>query len=187
VRQGRRWFDRAVLTAPLLAFSAMRGGPVVPYATKLSRAIGLGRLYVPGGGPLPIVHRPFLGNRATSDPVRYERTASIVRSAPDLAVGSATLAWVAAAFDVMERVADPSYAGEVRQPLLVLAAGKDEVVSNKAIERFATRLRAGAHLVVSGSRHEILMERDVFREQFWAAFDAFVPGSSSAPGAPIYR
>jgi lysophospholipase len=187
VRLGRRWFDRAVLTAPLLAFAAMRGGPLIPYVAKLSRRIGLGRLYVPGGGPLPIVHRPFLGNRATSDPVRYERTASIVRSAPDLAVGSATLAWVAAAFDVMERVADPAYTGEIRQPLLVLAAGKDEVVSNKAIERFATRLRAGAHLVVAGSRHEILMERDVFREQFWAAFDAFVPGSPPVGGSTMYR
>jgi lysophospholipase len=28
--------------------------------------------------------------------------------------------------------------------------------------------------VLRGSRHEILQERDVIREQFWAAFDAFV-------------
>jgi lysophospholipase len=27
-----------------------------------------------------------------------------------------------------------------------------------------------------GSRHEILQERDSIREQFWAAFDAFIPG-----------
>jgi lysophospholipase len=31
--------------------------------------------------------------------------------------------------------------------------------------------------VVPGSRHELLMERDIVRGQFWAAFDAFVPGS----------
>jgi lysophospholipase len=30
--------------------------------------------------------------------------------------------------------------------------------------------------VLRGSRHEILQERDSIREQFWAAFDAFVPG-----------
>jgi lysophospholipase len=72
-----------------------------------------------------------------------------------------------------------------------MAAGRDSVVSNAAIERFATRLRAGAHLVISGSRHEILMERDVYRAQFWAAFDAFVPGSPPAGQsnvrAPTYR
>ena len=50
-------------------------------------------------------------------------------------------------------------------PLVVEAAGLDKTL-------------AGANLVISGSRHEILMERDRFRSQFWAAFDAFVPGSS---------
>ena len=38
-------------------------------------------------------------------------------------------------------------------------------------------LRAGSHLVIAGSRHEILQEQDRYRAQFWAAFDAFVPGT----------
>ena len=55
------------------------------------------------------------------------------------------------------------------------------IVSTAAIEQFAIRLRAGAHLVVPGARHEIMMEQDRFRAQFWAAFEAFVPGT------PLYR
>ena len=39
------------------------------------------------------------------------------------------------------------------------------------------RLRAGSHLIVPGARHELLMEQDRYRAQFWAAFDAFVPGT----------
>jgi lysophospholipase len=31
--------------------------------------------------------------------------------------------------------------------------------------------------VLRGARHEILMESDPIREQFWAAFDAFIPGT----------
>jgi lysophospholipase len=38
-------------------------------------------------------------------------------------------------------------------------------------------LRAGSHLVIAGSKHEILQEQDRYRGQFWAAFDAFVPGT----------
>jgi len=51
------------------------------------------------------------------------------------------------------------------------------VVSNSAIEDFAGVLRAGSHLVIVGAQHELLMEQDRFRSQFWAAFDAFVPGT----------
>jgi lysophospholipase len=39
------------------------------------------------------------------------------------------------------------------------------------------RLRAVAHLVIPRARHQLLMEQDRYREQFWAAFDAFVPGT----------
>jgi alpha-beta hydrolase superfamily lysophospholipase len=35
----------------------------------------------------------------------------------------------------------------------------------------------GSHLVIAGAKHEILQERDRHRAQFWAAFDAFVPGT----------
>ncbi|MGH6776672.1 MAG: alpha/beta hydrolase, partial [Bradyrhizobium sp.] len=38
-------------------------------------------------------------------------------------------------------------------------------------------LRAGSHLVIAGAKHEILQEQDRYRTQFWAAFDAFVPGT----------
>ena len=78
----------------------------------------------------------------------------------------------------MSELADPAYPARIRQPILMIAAGQDVVVSLPAIEQFAIRLRAGAHLVVPGSRHEILMEQDRYRGQFWAAFDAFVPGST---------
>jgi lysophospholipase len=74
-------------------------------------------------------------------------------------------------------LSDRSYAARIRQPILVVAAGRDAIVSNLAIEDFATMLRAGSQLVVVGAQHEILMEQDRFRVQLWAAFDAFVPGT----------
>ena len=59
----------------------------------------------------------------------------------------------------------------------MLAASNDTIVSTAAIEEFAYHLRAGSHLVIAGSKHEILQEQDRYRAQFWAAFDAFVPGT----------
>jgi lysophospholipase len=37
-----------------------------------------------------------------------------------------------------------------------------------------------AAVTIAGARHEPLMERDEFREQFWAAFDSFVETSPVA-------
>ena len=145
--------------------------------THVMRLIGLGASFVPGGGGTAINTLPFPGNKLTSDPVRYARTAAILEAEPSLGLGSPTVAWLDAAFKAMNEFADPNYASQIRQPLLLLAAGRDRVVSTPAIGAFAVRLRAGSHLVIPGAQHEILMERDRYREQFWAAFDAFVPGS----------
>src|SRR5215218_5328385 len=77
----------------------------------------------------------------------------------------------------MKRFIDPRYAPKIRLPTLIIAAGADPVCSTPATERFAARLKAGHAIVIPGARHEIMMERDDIREQFWAAFDAFVPGT----------
>ena len=47
---------------------------------------------------------------------------------------------------------EPGYASSIRQPIMMVAAGRDEIVSTAAIEEFAARLRAGAHLIVAGAR-----------------------------------
>jgi lysophospholipase len=109
--------------------------------------------------------------------VRYARNAAVLEEEPALAVGGPTVAWCDAAFRAMRTMREPSYPSQIRQPILIVAAGRDAIVSNVAIEDFATLLRAGSHLVVVGAQHEILMEQDRFRSQFWAAFDAFVPGT----------
>jgi lysophospholipase len=77
----------------------------------------------------------------------------------------------------MRQLSDPNFAARIRQPLLVIAAGQDQIVSTPAIDEFSVRLRTGSHLIVPGSRHEMLMEQDRFRMQVLAAFDAFVPGT----------
>jgi lysophospholipase len=110
--------------------------------------------------------------------MRYGRTASSIEAEPALGLGSPTVAWLDSAYSAMNEFAQPSYPRSMRQPILIIAASMDTVVSTSAIERFAVRMRAGSHVVVPGARHEILMEQDHYRSQFWAAFDAFVPGTA---------
>jgi lysophospholipase len=80
----------------------------------------------------------------------------------------------------MREFEDPDFPRRTLTPTLVIAAGADRVTDTRATERFASRLRAGRLVIIDGAEHELLMERDVFRNQFFAAFDAFIPGIEGA-------
>jgi lysophospholipase len=174
---GKRWFDRMVLSAPMIDLPGRRTSFIPRALLKMMRLAGQGGRYVPGGGDALVGLSSFINNPLTSDPVRYARNAAILQEEPTLGLGSPTVAWADTAFAAMRTFRGAHYPQEIRQPILMLAASNDEVVSTSAIEEFAYHLRAGSHLVIAGSKHEILQEQDRYRAQFWAAFDAFVPGT----------
>jgi lysophospholipase len=174
---GNRTFDRTVLLAPMIALPGLRRTRGTRIVVRAMRLAGLGMSYVPGGDSSVMMQRPFIGNLLTSDPVRYARNVAVLEAKSELAIGWPTVAWADAAFRAMSEFASPGYALKVRQPMLIVAAGQDQIVSTPAIDEFSVRLRAGSHLIVPGARHELLMEQDRFRGQALAAFDAFVPGT----------
>jgi lysophospholipase len=175
--EGRRWFDRVMLSAPMIGLPKRKFSGLAAPTARLLRLFGRGSAYVPTGKPAMTGTETFINNVLTSDPVRYARNAAVLEEEPALGLGSPTIAWADSALRLMNKFAMPNYPGRIRQPILMAAAGRDEVVSTAAIEEFGIHLLAGSHLIVAGSRHEILQEQDHYRRQFWAAFDAFVPGT----------
>jgi len=174
---GKRWFDRMVLSAPMIDLPGRATSFPARALLKTMRLMGQGGRYVPGGSDRLAGSEPFINNALTSDPVRYARNAAIIEEDPTLGLASPTVAWADTAFRAMKTFKGMNYPSEIRQPILMLAASNDSIVSTAAIEEFAYHLRAGSHLVIAGARHEILQEQDRYRAQFWAAFDAFVPGT----------
>ncbi len=176
-QEGHRWFDRMVLAAPLIAFASTQMSSSERMMVRTLRSIGMGSTYPPAGASRVPMVRPFATNKVTSDPVRYARNSAVLEAEPALQIGAPTVGWLDATLRVIAEFSDPSYPSNIRQPILIMAAGHDEIVSTEAAEAFAIELRAGSHLIIPGSRHEILTEQDRIRAQFWAAFDAFVPGT----------
>jgi lysophospholipase len=172
------WFSRMVLTAPMLKIADLpMSARAVAGLTGALTLSGFGRSAVPGGMQDHRASQTFEDNPLTGDRERFLRNQSVLGVAPDLAVGPPTIGWVRAALAAMAIVESDKFPGRLRVPVLMLAAGEDRIVSSKAIEEFALRLKVGSKIELRGSRHEILHERDMIREQFWAAFDAFVPGA----------
>jgi lysophospholipase len=174
---GKRWFDRMVLSAPMIDLPGRATSLPARVLLRMMRLTGQGGNYVPGGSGELTGVTSFINNPFTSDPVRLARNAAILEEDPTLGLASPTVAWADTAFKAMHGFRAANYPSQIRQPILMMAASNDTVVSTAAIEEFAYHLRAGSHLVIAGSRHEILQEQDRYRAQFWAAFDAFVPGT----------
>ncbi len=178
------WFDRLVLTAPLLAFADERVGypqSMVRTYAGAGSMIGLASSYVVGGSDDPFDgHSEYDGNLLTSDVHRWERNVGIVQSAPEWSLGSPTVGWLWAAYRSCGLISSPDFSNRVKIPTLMFAAGQDKLVSTQAIEEFGVQLKVGSQLLIPNARHEILQETDAVRQRFWAAFDAYIGAASVA-------
>ena len=118
-------------------------------------------------------HRVTFGTQlVTSDPQRFERTQALLREQPDLRLAGATWGWLAAALRSIDML--KTQARQITTPLLVVGAGKDRICITADAKAFATAAPHADYVEIPEAEHEILMERNPIRAQFWAAFDAFM-------------
>ena len=170
-------FARAVLCAPMIDF--MRGGPAPRWVMWLvvqamCLVPGQARRFGPGTGRAPDLERAFEGNVLTSCPQRYAADKALVRETPSLGLGGVTWGWLRAALASIWALGDPRVIVRINMPVLVIMAGDDTVVDNRAIRRFAMALPRGKNVKVPGARHELLREHDRHRLAVWAAIDRFM-------------
>ncbi len=173
------WFSKAVLVSPLV--DVLYGSWPRSLAAVLVNVMtlcGLGGVFLPGVTRRPLGRADFPGNPLSEDPWRWQRDSSVLEEAPHLGLGGATFSWLSAARRSLASVARMRQAAV---PVLIVAAGRDRVVSNEAIRRFARKVPGLALTFVPEAQHEILSERDIVRQQFLAAFDSFVTGGTSPP------
>lgn len=176
-RRQPQWFERLVMVAPMIGLPLARAEFFARGLATGLGSVGFSSAYIPSGSNRIMALRPFARNPVTADPTRYAHAQALITAEPALALGSPTIGWVYAAFRAMTETAFPGVPEGFRVPTLVLSAAQDRIVDPHASDRFAARIRGGGHLLLRGARHELMMERDVVRDQFFAAFDAFVPGS----------
>ncbi len=169
--------QRMMLLSPLLGLSAT--GLSMRSTHRLCsalHAVGLGQLTMARGGVAP-----FQDNTLTSDPERYARNLAIHQDHPELGIDGPTATWVRAVCHALDTAQSERFLATVTIPILVVSASADRVVDTRATERYVRRLRTASLLTIQGAQHELLQERDIFREQLLAAFDAFIPGSAPDP------
>jgi lysophospholipase len=176
----RLMFDRIFLSAPMIALD--RQPLSLTGMARLAETLcfmGLGKLPATRSSKSGPSEASFAGNPLTSDLTRYMVSADVIKARPSLGISAPTFRWSAAAFKAMATAASDDFPNSIQAPVLMLAAGRDEVVSSPATELLGLRMRAGRHILIPAARHELFMEADPIREQVLAAFDAFITDASA--------
>lgn len=176
--RGLPQFDRAVLMSPLTGLATLKLPGLAAAAAATLDFVALGNSYVPGGGSLPLALRSFTDNALTSDAVRFNRTAGILKAAPQIGIGDPTVRWTQAMFQLFQRFRERDFGRKVATPSLMLISGADRLCHSPMAEALALRVRGCVPVVIPGAKHELFFERDAIRNQAFAAIDAFIPGES---------
>jgi lysophospholipase len=159
-------FSRAVISSPMMGVTVPAPDWLVLLVAQLLVRLGYGESYV-GRGDYGEYNRTFQGNPWTSDPERLARTVSRVRADPTVALGGITIGWLAAALEFMQETLRPGKLEALSVPTLVVASGDDHCVDGAVTMAELPRVDAITLELLTGSQHEILFERDLFRQTFW--------------------
>jgi len=130
--------------------------------------------YLFGTGPFIFLAREFASNHVTHDERRYRFTEAWFKADPRLSLGGPTIGWARQAVRSMSASLASGYPERIGIPLLLMSAGQDQLIDISTHAPLVARLKNAEHVTVAGAKHEIMMETDPLRAQFWQAFDRLV-------------
>lgn len=136
------------------------------YLVWAMRATGRSGDYAMQPGP----PETFENNIVTHDKRRWELQRALIDTQPDLELGPVTWGWLGASLDIFSTFSKAKLLAKVSVPVFVASAGEEKLVDNSSHSRIASRLRDCEHITVEGAMHEILMETDDKRAEFWDGF-----------------
>ncbi len=160
--------EAVAFTAPMWGIASLRD--LAKNYVRFMASVGAGAQFAPGVEQ-KWRRENFKRNPVTHDKERHARCQGLIAEEPRLALAGPTIGWVAAAADAIEGFQAPNALAHLRLPILVWTAEQEQLVDNKAQEQVVNLLPNATLITIAGAKHEILMERDEFRAQFWQGFD----------------
>lgn len=189
-------FDAAVFSAPMIDL-AVNKAPLRLVNTALV-GLGFGDHYALGTGPFRFVYsnpddpkdngeiedyrqRIKDVRILTHDVLKFRAIQGLIRAHPALALGGPTASWLDATFRSINLTWSPGYAEAIETPLLIVGGGRDRVVVTARQEAMARRLPNGRFSQIDSASHELLVECDDVRSEFFRRLADFAGVSIEPP------
>jgi len=166
---------RTVFTAPMWGLTIdPLWRPLVQAVAAGSKTVGLGEEFAPGTGPLNYVQsHPFEGNSLTSSQDSWTYLLKMVDAHPGLEIGGPSLNWLYEALNetkLLSALPPPEVA------MMCLIGSDEKVVHKSDVVDYVEKWPNGQVGIVTGARHEILMETSEIRKRALDMMDAFFDG-----------
>jgi len=168
-------FAAAAFTAPFFGIYKFKW-PMRVMATLISFILPIvGKKYVFSGRDWHNGMRKGDGSEIfSSDSMRDALHKHWSETFPELQVGHVTFGWVIQALKSCAALKNPDLLKSITIPVLIGVAGREAIVDNDEIREIVGQLPRGQMIEIEGACHEILMEKDIYRDAFLKAFDKMV-------------
>ncbi len=163
-------YKAMILSAPMLGF---RGEKILIWFVKLTNMFLKNSSYFIFSKPNMGLETEFKDNELTSDPDRYFRTLKLVRKRPTIRLWGVTNAWVNAAMNAIKKIRKKINKCDIEDYILVLNSLDDKVVSPVEINKICKKLKNSRVIEFKQAKHEIFMEKDVYRKIMWREIDNY--------------
>lgn len=173
--QNPGFFKCAAFSAPMLGIYALRHWPRT-LASLASTALNIlmGQSFTsPDGRFSERQNQNFVGNPLTSDLARFALTSGWMKTNPALKIGDVTYGWVYRALRSCNWLT-PDRLKPIQTPCMIAIAGEETIVDNAKTKAAANILPNAKLIELPGARHEILMESDTYRDDFFTAFSVLL-------------
>ena len=164
-------FSGAVLCAPLTRMPQPAAQRALYKAfAALAGALGRSDAALPG---VDVVGASFETSKVTTDRRRHQIFTDLEAASPEARVDRPTFGWLKAALAASDDLHRPGRFYNLKTPVLIVSAEKDALVSSRDHQLLAARSPLIECVTIRGALHEIMMERDEIRNEYWRAFDRF--------------
>lgn len=90
--------------------------------------------------------------------------------------------WYKTILNAAAYILSPTYCEHMVLPTLFVISTREQFSDPRITRELTSRLRMAESITISGAKHDILNDSTCYRNQFWKAFDTFIPGT----GAPTF-